>query len=82
MLMKMARIQMEKCQLAVPAWIMTINNALETLNPTKNVFDVIIIDEASQSDVSALAIAYNSVYNTNHKDIYYCHWRRRRRRRR
>lgn len=58
MMMKMARIQMEKCQLAVPAWIMTINNALETLNPTKNVFDVIIIDEASQSDVSALAIAY------------------------
>lgn len=37
---------MAKCQSAVPAWIMTIGKAIETLDPRFNKFDVIIIDEA------------------------------------
>ena len=49
---------MAKCQSAVPAWIMPINKALESLDPTKNKFDIIIIDEASQADISSLAIMY------------------------
>lgn len=49
---------MAKCQSAVPAWIMPINKALENLDPAKNKFDIVIIDEASQSDISALAIMY------------------------
>ena len=53
-----ARELMSKCQTAVPAWIMPINKALESLNPKTNRFDVIIVDEASQSDVCSLAIAY------------------------
>lgn len=53
-----ARELMSKCQVAVPSWIMPINRALESLNPKDNKFDVIIIDEASQSDVSSLAILY------------------------
>ena len=53
-----ARNLMTKCQKAVPGWIMPINKALETLNPKKNRFDVVIIDEASQADISALAILY------------------------
>ena len=53
-----ARELMSQCQVAVPSWIMPINRALENLNPQKNNFDVIIIDEASQSDVSSLAILY------------------------
>lgn len=53
-----AREQMAKCQTAVPAWIMPINKALETLNPRKNQFDIVIIDEASQADISSLAILY------------------------
>lgn len=53
-----ARELMSHCQAAVPGWIMPINRALESLNPGKNRFDVIIIDEASQSDVSSLAILY------------------------
>ena len=53
-----ARRLMTKCQKAVPGWIMPINKALETLDPKSNRFDVIIIDEASQSDISALAILY------------------------
>ena len=53
-----AKELMAKCQKAVPGWIMTINKALENLDPSKNKFDVIIIDEASQSDISSLAILY------------------------
>ena len=37
---------------------MPINRALDSLNPKSNRFDIIIIDEASQSDVSSLAILY------------------------
>lgn len=53
-----ARELMSKCQNAVPCWIMPINRALENLNPKENKFDVVIIDEASQSDISSLAILY------------------------
>ena len=53
-----ARELMSRCQEAVPGWIMPINRALENLDPRRNSFDVIIIDEASQSDVSSLAILY------------------------
>jgi very-short-patch-repair endonuclease len=57
-LKRQAREQMAKCQAAVPAWIMPISRALDNLDPAKNRFDVVIIDEASQSDISALAIVY------------------------
>lgn len=53
-----ARDLMAKCQNAVPCWIMPMNKAIESLKPGENEFDVIIIDEASQSDISALAISY------------------------
>lgn len=53
-----ARELMVKCQSAVPGWIMPIGKALESLNPRTNKFDIIIIDEASQSDISSLAILY------------------------
>lgn len=53
-----ARELMSKCQAAVPSWIMPLNRALENLNPKENCFDIIIIDEASQSDISSLAILY------------------------
>lgn len=53
-----ARKLMAKCQRAVPGWIMPMNRALESLDPRVNCFDVVIVDEASQSDLSALAIAY------------------------
>ncbi len=53
-----ARKLMVKCQNAVPGWIMPIGKALESLNPSVNKFDVIIIDEASQADISSMAILY------------------------
>lgn len=53
-----ARELMSQCQNAVPCWIMPINKAIESLKPGDNIFDVVIIDEASQSDISSLAISY------------------------
>ena len=53
-----ARASMSKCQKAVPCWIMPISKAFETLNPKENLFDVVIIDEASQSDITNLPIFY------------------------
>ena len=57
-LLAKARELMAKCQNAVPGWIMPINKALETLDARYNKFDIVIIDEASQVDVSALAVLY------------------------
>lgn len=53
-----AKKQMASCQNAVPAWIMPISKSFETLDPKKNHFDVLIIDEASQANLSALALTY------------------------
>ncbi|WP_019878920.1 AAA domain-containing protein [Succinispira mobilis] len=53
-----ARMLMEKCQVAVPAWIMPINRALDSMSPSKTRFDIVIVDEASQSDISSLPILY------------------------
>ena len=53
-----ARDLLGKCQQVVPAWIMTIRTALLQLDPKIHRFDVIIIDEASQADLSALAMLY------------------------
>jgi hypothetical protein len=56
--LKEAKNLMIKCQKAVPAWIMPMSKALATLTPGENKFDVIIVDEASQSNISSLAIVY------------------------
>lgn len=53
-----ARKLMTKCQMAVPAWIMPMSKVFESFVPGKNQFDLVIIDEASQADISALAMLY------------------------
>ena len=55
---KQAKEKMNICQKAVPAWIMPMSKVIDTLNPAENKFDVIIIDEASQSDISSLVLLY------------------------
>lgn len=53
-----ARELMVECQSAVPAWIMSLNTVVENFNPQISKFDVVIIDEASQADILALAVLY------------------------
>ena len=47
-----ARKHMEQCRSAIPAWIMPLYRVAETVEPAINTYDVVIIDEASQSSAT------------------------------
>jgi very-short-patch-repair endonuclease/Cdc6-like AAA superfamily ATPase len=49
-----ARRAMEKCYAAVPCWIMPTWRVSESLPATLGAFDLVIVDEASQSGIEAL----------------------------
>jgi len=53
-----ARKNMEECRSAIQAWVMPIYRVAETFTPGKDTFDVVIIDEASQSGPEALFLQY------------------------
>jgi very-short-patch-repair endonuclease len=53
-----ARKAMEQSRDAVPVWIMPLSRVVENFDPTAGLFDVVIIDEASQSDAMALIALY------------------------
>ena len=49
---------MKQCAEAVPVWIMPISVMAESFDPRTMRFDVVIIDEASQADLTALIPLY------------------------
>jgi very-short-patch-repair endonuclease len=49
-----ARSAMEDCYAAIPCWIMPTWRVSESLPATLGAFDLVIVDEASQSDIGAL----------------------------
>lgn len=53
-----AQMHMEKCMGAIPAWIMPMNQVFDNFEIKPNLFDVVIIDEASQSWHEALLLKY------------------------
>ena len=53
-----ARKLMQDSRTAVPVWIAPLSRVVENFDPAKSHFDVIIIDEASQSDVMGLIALY------------------------
>ncbi len=53
-----ARACMLEAQTAVPAWIMPLSRVWQNLNPSSPKFDIILIDEASQADITALPLLY------------------------
>lgn len=53
-----ARERLAECRSAVPAWVMPIHRVLDTVQPAPEIFDVVIIDEASQSGPEALFLCY------------------------
>ena len=57
-LLRQARQLLTRARHAVPVWIMPLSRVYESFNPRETKFDVVIIDEASQSDVTALAALY------------------------
>lgn len=52
------RIAMDNCRPAVPVWIMPIYRIAEQLHVTENMFDVVIVDEASQAGLEATFLQY------------------------
>jgi len=53
-----ARKLMPACQSAVPVWIMPLSLVARNFDMSRNRFDVVIIDEASQADITALVAVY------------------------
>lgn len=53
-----AKKHMQQCQTAIPAWIMPLYRVAETVEPEPELFDVVIIDEASQSGPEAMFLMY------------------------
>jgi very-short-patch-repair endonuclease len=49
---------MARCREAVPVWIMQLDRLLESFDPAKTRFDVVIIDEASQANLMGLLAIY------------------------
>jgi len=50
--------KMSECRGAVPVWVMPLSRVVENFDPRTTRFDVVVIDEASQSDVMALVALY------------------------
>lgn len=49
-----ARKLMNQCRSAVPVWIMPMSRVVDSFDPARTTFDVVIIDEASQCDLGGL----------------------------
>ncbi|MFA5507822.1 MAG: AAA domain-containing protein [Vulcanimicrobiota bacterium] len=50
----MAREKLAECRDAVPVWIMPLSRLAESYHPGESMFDVVILDEASQCEVTGL----------------------------
>lgn len=55
-----ARQKLDECRKAIPAWVMPLYQVVQTTRPRRHQFDVVIIDEASQSGPKALLLNYIS----------------------
>ena len=53
-----AKQHLDKCREAIPAWIMPLHRVYETVPSNPGVFDLIIVDEASQCGFDALPLTY------------------------
>ncbi|MFI6827538.1 AAA domain-containing protein [Kribbella sp. NPDC050241] len=54
-----ARKHLQECQSAVPAWIMPMHRVFDTVPVDRpNIFDVVIVDEASQSGPEGLLLSW------------------------
>jgi very-short-patch-repair endonuclease/DNA polymerase III delta prime subunit len=55
---KVAQQEMEHCKDSVPCWIMPLYKVAETIQPEQEMYDYIIIDEASQLGPDAIFLLY------------------------
>lgn len=52
------RRALDRCRASVPVWIMPIYRLASELAPSENMFDVVIVDEASQAGMEATFLQY------------------------
>lgn len=53
-----AQENLDYCRSVVPAWIMPLYRVFETVKPVRGMFDVVIVDEASQCGPDALLLLF------------------------
>jgi transcription elongation GreA/GreB family factor len=53
-----AQKSLNKCREAVPAWVMPLHRVWDTVDPSPEMFDVIVVDEASQCGFEALPLFF------------------------
>jgi len=53
-----AQKHLNECREAVPAWVMPLHRVWDTVDPSPGMFDVIIVDEASQCGFEAITLFY------------------------
>lgn len=57
---KIAQQEMEYCKDSVPCWVMPLYKVAETIRPEQEMYDYVIIDEASQLGPDAIFLLYIS----------------------
>ncbi|MBW5290691.1 MAG: DNA helicase [Candidatus Ruthia sp. Asou_11_S2] len=55
---KIAKQQMQKCKDVIPCWIMPLQQLADTITPQQEMYDYIIVDEASQLGIDAMLLLY------------------------
>lgn len=53
-----AQRHLNQCREAVPAWVMPLHRVWDTVDPQPGIFDVIIVDEASQCGFESIPLFY------------------------
>jgi very-short-patch-repair endonuclease len=53
-----AQGELDRCKDAIPAWIMPLYRVFETVPPKPGLFDVVIVDEASQCGLDGLGLMF------------------------
>lgn len=55
---RVAQAELEQCRAAIPAWVMPLYRVFDSLKPAPVIFDVVIVDEASQCGPESLVLFY------------------------
>jgi transcription elongation GreA/GreB family factor len=53
-----AQKHLNECREAVPAWVMPLHRVWDTVDPAPGIFDMIVVDEASQCGFEAIPLFY------------------------
>lgn len=55
---RIAQGELEQCRDSIPAWVMPLYRVFESVKPAPGIFDVVIVDEASQCGPESLILFY------------------------